>query len=209
MSNLDWVALPVALIAYFFEFGMAGRWTDAVYARKYVSWRERLGSWFIPVIWFWTPMLFFLQALAASAIFLYWRNSFPVDARVHRDAILGLTIANVFFLKMWTHLLLWGPGYWWAAAVDSFFVFATGTAVVILMGIENAWLPFGLYLLYPIVAFFAMVVTLIFYWNATDLYGTVRRGLKRFPGINGEYRADAVDSRFRGPVRQPVRTGWH
>lgn len=89
MSNLDWVALPVSLIAHFFELSLAGRWTDAISRLKYENWRERLNSWIAFPGWFWQPLLFVLQALVASAIFLYWRNSFPVDKRVHRDAIMG------------------------------------------------------------------------------------------------------------------------
>lgn len=126
-------------------------------------------------------------------------------------------MANVFFLKMWTPLLLWGPSYWWGAAIDSFFVLGTSAAVVALMGVERAWLPFGLYIIYPFIALIILITTILFYWNA-DL---MIRGMK---GMRGRYRRargfeEVIPEGFeaeaavryaapRGPIRQPARA-WH
>lgn len=175
MSQLDYVGLATALIAYNFVMNWSERWVDTWARREYEGWRRVLNSWVALPGWVWQPMLFVVGNLAATAVFLYWRNSFPVDKRVNRDAIMGLTFANVPLFHMWTPLLLWGPMYWWAAALDSFLVLGTSTAVVALMGVEDAWLPFGIYISYPIFALFVLIATLVFWWYGRDVMEAMSR----------------------------------
>ena len=201
MSNLDWVALPVALIAYFYEFSISARWTDARARMKFEGWRKLLGGFLAFPGWAFQPLLSVMQALAAVAVFLFWRNNFTSSSTINFDLVMGFTVANVVFLKMWTPSMLWGPNWWWLAAVDSFFVMATSLDVLVVMGIESAWLPFGLYVIYPVLAFIIMLVSLYFWWNGE----AVVEGLQKY-GHAVEYLNLGKGINEKRRTRQPRRT---
>ena len=206
MAKLDWVALPVALLAYFFDLGLASRWTERAARMKYEGWRMGVRTWFAWPGWAWQPLLFVLQGLAASAIFLFWRNEFASTPTANFDAVMGLTIANVFFLHLWTPLFLWGPRWFWAATLDAFFVFATGVAVLALIGVEKAWLPFGLYITYPVVMFFVMIFSLVFWWAAARAeqgWQALRKGLTIDIGPEGLSVTRTTTGKLRTRPRQP------
>ena len=182
MSNLDWVALPMALIAYFYEFSISARWTDANLRMRYRGWEKILNSFLAFPGWAFQPILFLMQSLASVAIFLFWRNNFTSSSSINFDLVMGFTVANVVFLKMWTPSMLWGPGWWWLAAVDSFFVLASALGVLTVMGIEGAWLPFGLYILFPVLSFVIMCVSIYFWWNGTR----VQEELEHYAATRGK-----------------------
>ena len=207
MSNLDWVALPVALLAYFYEFSIAARWTDGQARVRYKGWHNILGGFLAFPGGTFQPLLFVMQALASTAIFLFWRNNFTSSSSINFDLVMGFTVANVIFLKLWTPAMLWGPDWWWMAAVDSFFVLATALGALIVMGIETAWLPFGLYIAYPVLAFVIMLVSLYFWWNnekvvaAIERYGTTLGFEEATSGINDKRRRQQPRRARRTPVR--------
>lgn len=216
LSQLDWVALSVALIAYPLALVIAGAWTARLARKMYRAWREKLG-WFIALRgWLWMPLLFATGSLAASGLFLYWRNSFPVDPRIQRDLIMGFTITNVFFYHMWSPALLWGPTYWFMASAYAFCMAASATGVLIVMGISRAWLPFALYFAYPAFAWFLTFVTVLFWWHAGDMTNVARRfreSMRRgadVPGRAVDALMGAIDAPlprkpYRANVRQPQR----
>ena len=169
LSQLDWVALAVVTVIHFFQYELAGNWTSALAQKKYFLWRQNLNSWILFPGWAWQPLLWITQALMTAATFLYWRNSFPGDSRLHRDAILGLIFANIALFKMWTPTLLWGPRYWWITSILSLFILGTSAAVLALFGVVGYWLSFGLYIWYPILACIMTITSLFLWWYNTDL----------------------------------------
>lgn len=179
MSQLDWVGLAVAAVGYYYQLAWAERWTDYVSRRKYDTWRTALNTWVAMPGYAWQPLLFIVNALATAATFLYWRNSYPVDDTVRAEAIMGLLFTSVFFMQFWTPLLLWGPRFWWMAALDSLLLLGSSTAALALMGVEDAWLPFGLYFIVPVMAAIIVVTTIAFWlWSAT-IIAYIRSGAAR------------------------------
>jgi len=218
LSQLDWVALGELLIVYPLMLFIAGAWTASKARAMYKKWREELG-WIIALRgWAWMPLLLLAGALAASSLFLYWRNSFPVDDRIQRDLIMGFTIANVFCFHAWSPALLWGVDYWFLAAGIAFCMASTATVVLAIMGWAGAWLPFGLYFFYPVFAWFITLVTVVFWWHAGSIGKSVRgwgQAMRRGANMPGKYvdrLMDTIDTRMpqqrqrRVPVAQPPRT---
>jgi len=188
LSNLDWVALSVSLIVYPLLLLIAGAWTATLARKMYERWRDQLG-WVIALRgWAWMPLLWVAGCLASSSLFLYWRNSFPVDQRIQRDLIFGFSITNVFFYHMWSPSLLWGPTYWFMASIYAFCMASTATVVLAIMGWAHAWLPFGLYFFYPVFAWFLTLVTVVFWWHAGEMAMLTKKwraALRRGAGIPG------------------------
>lgn len=88
-------------------------------------------------------------------------------------------------------------------------VMATSVAALAIIGVEKAWLPFGLYIPYVIFAFVVMIVTLYFYWNATYVEERLRSIAPRMRGRMGEMSRmqsatfEALTGASRVPVAQP------
>jgi len=158
-------------------------WTHTVSRYKYAKWREYLNSWIGLPGWFWMPFLAIMVGLAGSGAFLYLRNHFATHANnTNRLAIWGLFFPNVFFFQFWTPLMLWGPMYWWGAALDSLFIFGTGLAIVILMGIEGSYLPMGLWIGYTFCAGVVMIATLVFWWYGNEVAVAMERWASKLTG---------------------------
>lgn len=169
MSQLDCTMLAVALIAWGYNMFWSESWTHTISRYQYARWRAILNSWIALPGWLWMPFIAMMVGFASSGAFLYMRNSFPHDDHRIRIAIYALFFPNVFCFQFWTPLMLWGPYYWWAAAVCSFWIFITGLAITILMGIEHAFLPMGLWIAFTVFAGFVMLATAFFWWYGNEV----------------------------------------
>lgn len=224
LSYLDAVALPVALMAWGYNMFWSESWTHAASRYKYAKWRQTVNSLFAFPGYLWLPYTFVMVGLAGSGAFLYMRNSFLSDPRPMRLAIYALFYINVFVFQFWTPLLLWGPSYWWGASLDALMVFLSGLALVILMGIEHAFLPMGLWIGFTALAGLMMISTTIFWWAGDEVVMEMRRwaaGAKNFavdlvpptvpPGFLGPQPSGGrVPAYSRDiPMRQPNAYGHY
>lgn len=182
ISYLDAVALPVALMAWGYNMFWSESWTHTVSRFRYTRWRAILNSLLAFPGWVWMPFIFVMVGLAGSGAFLYMRNSFAGDERAMRLAIYSLFYINVFFFQFWTPLMLWGPSYWWGAALDSLMIFLSGLAIVILMGIERAFLPMGLWIGFTVLAGIVMLSTSVFWWYGNEIAVGAKNFAANFPG---------------------------
>lgn len=181
LTVLDWVTLILMSVVYFYPMGISERFIDTINQRNYKGWKRRVRSFLAFPGWGWQTLLFVAQGLLVAASFLYLRNYYAGDPRPIRYAIVAVQFCNTFFLKLWTAFLLWGPEYWWLAFLDSLAILGTGVAELILMGLYNDWLPFGLYGFYVLLAFIVSVATLVFWINAfnVEILQKRRRGARR------------------------------
>jgi hypothetical protein len=189
MSQINWVSLGLALIAYNFVMHWAERWHDAFIQREYKRWKIVLSPWMALKPWVWQTSMFVAGNLAASSAFLYFANNFVHEPHIRRDAIMGLIFTNVFFYHFWSPLILWGPRYWWLASLDSAAAFVTSIAAVILMGIGKHWLPFGLYLAYSFWCFCVIIISAYFWYKGTDVTKFLRK-LRGKHGVSIQYERE-------------------
>lgn len=172
MSNLsqdEWIGLLVSLIGHYYSLYIVTMWAKKSFRKKYDTSRELISSFFTMPGWAAQPLLFCLSAFLTAAMFLFWRDHYDSSSDTNFSLVMGFHIASVFFLQLWTTTASWGTLWWWATVGDSVILTGTSTVVWAIMGVEKAWLPFGLYSPLPVIAFLSIGVAGGFAFDAASI----------------------------------------
>lgn len=178
MLQNDWVALATVLIGHFYAMYLVSMWTNKHFVQKYTVSREMIRSFFTPPGWAAQVVIFCVAALITPAIFLFWKRDFKSASDTNFALVMGFHFASVFLFQFWSTTASWGQKWWWATVGDSVLLTATSTVVWAILGVEKAWLPFGLYSPLPIVAFLSIAVSSGFAIDSSNLdEGAIGRAL--------------------------------
>jgi tryptophan-rich sensory protein len=155
----DWLAATAFLVLQF-----AAPYVN-VNRREYEAGsRYVLGS---PPAWLFGPVWIVLRLLRGFSTFLYWRNALPSGVY---DWILALSIATLILDYQWTPIFF-GVKQSGAALVIVMLNVITATATLSLLGVDAAWLPFGLLAPYPLWLLYATYLN--FSWWLLGIWARV------------------------------------
>lgn len=142
--SVDLVAVAFFVMAWYYQFSMSsGR-----ERRWYEEGRKRIPGP-TPPGWLFGVMWLILYTLLGVSTYLYFRN---YCASGLYTATLWLVLGNMLVNKLWSLMFFdWG-GLWVVAAFWLLLLVILPTAILVpvFMGIDTAWLPFGLWLAYPV-----------------------------------------------------------
>lgn len=164
-SAQDFANLAAFAALSYFQFGWGGsaRSTQKFYSsgiRPYLPWIFRVPPWVFGPVWV------VLYGLVAGALFSFARDHYDAGEGV-TIAIVVLALSNLLFNKMWSPLFF-GARMFVLAAIDATLIAATAIAVQALLGVQRAWLAFGLYFAYTVWVLYAMLISwAIVYWVPT------------------------------------------
>jgi len=127
--------------------GEQRRW----YARYQRSLACSPPGWLFGVVW---PLLYAM--LTAFAVLLF-RNTTDFVA------VFVLFFVNILLNKLWS-LIFFGQRRLALAAVIVVLMLGTQIAIAVLVGLREAWLPFGLFLPYVAWTMYALVLNIQFYF---------------------------------------------
>lgn len=159
MLQDDWVALATLLIGHFYAMYLVSMWTNKQFMEKYEVSKKMIRSFFAPPGWAAQAIIFCVAGFITAAIFLFWKRDFKSASDTNFALVMGFHFASVFLFQFWSTTASWGQKWWWATVGDSVLLTATSTVVWAILGVEKAWLPFGLYSPLPIVAFLSIAVS--------------------------------------------------
>ena len=159
LTQTEWIALAVSLIGHYYTLYIASMWTNKDFMEKFEISRRMIRSFFAPPGWAAQPILFCVSGFLTASVFLFWRDHYDSSSDRNFALIMSFHFASVFLLQLWSTSASWGAKWWWFTVGDSVLLTATSTVVWAIMGVENAWLPFGLYSVLPVVAFLSIAVS--------------------------------------------------
>lgn len=211
LTQTEWIALVVSLIGHYYSLYISSMWTNKQFRAKFEISREMIRSFFAPPGWAVQPILFCLSGFLTASVFLFWRDHYDSSSDRNFALIMSFHIASVFLLQLWSTSASWGAKWWWFTVGDSVLLTATSTVVWAIMGVESAWLPFGLYSPLPVIAFLSIAVSSGFAVDSSligeqavnmALSGTLRKGgriLNRAADLLGDERGQGytvIDSKI-------------
>lgn len=109
--------------------------------------------------WIFFPAWLILYGLMTFSIFFYWNSP---SERQYFIVVVILFSINVLINKLWS-LVFFGMQDFFMAFALSIILLITAVIVLIYMGLDGAWVSFGLYAAYPIWLFIAMILAAEFY----------------------------------------------
>lgn len=118
-------------------------------------------SWIFPIVWF------ILYGLIAAAMILYGLTITdylipPIDLATLEIPLYHMIIFSLFFVNIsfnhWWSIVFFGQRRIGMAAALAFIIAGTAIAIVVMLGIVAQWLPFGLFIPYPIWTVFAFIL---------------------------------------------------
>jgi len=163
LANNDWIGLVVFVISTYGQIGYGDQNGYQDYQQRKGMIRGSPPGWVFGVAWS------VLYGLISAAGFLYWLN-YPAITST-RNAILILFFINLVLNKIWTPLFF-GANRKGLAFFDLVLTLGTSIAVVVLFGIEQAWLSFGLYIAYPVWLLYAGYLNLQ-WWRLNRANGPI------------------------------------
>lgn len=117
-------------------------------------------GWVFTLIW----LALFGLITAAGIIYALTVPSSDVQVSDFYTAITALFMVNISLCHFWS-VAFFRMKNAMLALIDAVFLFLTAVAVVVLLGYVGEWLPFGLYLAYPVWLLIALVINAIWVMN--------------------------------------------
>jgi len=171
-AELEWIGGVViglaTLVAVSFGGGMK---------RKLSSWFYRLKlRWFLPFLAIgWIMAAVF--TVSAVGFFLFWRRRKDFNTEKY-DAVMGLHFGSLLAIYFMGNML-----FHWSKLLSTLFfallAFGGTTAALVLMGIEKAWLQFGLYFVLPVFMLYIVCMALLIWWFNWDTIHITNRKKKK------------------------------
>lgn len=210
LTQDEWIGLTVSLIGHFYSLYLVSVWTDKIFRVKFELSRKMIRSFFAPPGWAVQPILFCVSAFLTASLFLFWKDHYASSSDRNFALIMSFHFASVFLLQLWSTTASWGSRWWWFTVGDSVLLTATSTVVWAIMGVEKAWLPFGLYSPLPVVAFLSIGVSAGFAVDSAlisepALTAAWKRGNERI-GDFFYMLSRAANASFQGDVAMKTRS---
>jgi tryptophan-rich sensory protein len=129
-------------------------------------------------LFFWVWVALYALITAASILYILdYEVDTPVDGNYM--AVVALMFVNISLNHLWMNLFFSARSYFWAM-VDTWLVFGTAVAILIMFAVTGHWTCFGVYIAYPIWLAIASVLATIWFAKVGEQNNVDKQAMKKF-----------------------------
>ena len=157
MERLDWLGLAFWIFATYYHISPLNFSNYEWYRSKTSNTRSCL----IPPVWVFPLVWNILYGLMSASIFLVWKNSDGHLNELYYDTMMILYGINLLTNKFWT-IFFFELKDISLAFIDNIVISITALSMVIILGINEFWIPFGLLFVYPLWCIYTLFLNAYF-----------------------------------------------
>ena len=162
-SEINWIGVfLIPLLTFWMPFSS---WVTYAFYKEIREYFKKK-KWYLPTAWTFGVVWFFIYAMVASGVFLFYNYEIGNFARQNVTIFFTVWAANLFFSKMWPIIFFGLKRYGWAFFV-AFLVAGTATVMAVFAAIEAynneslIWITFGFLIPYIMWSYYATYLSFV------------------------------------------------